>query len=145
MLMQRNKDPDSLSRLGSTLAALASTATSEQSRSQLLVRLASARTVVDCKVAIAHTTREDLNLLVDMVKWPVCGASRNSVMLHIAELERQDARIFGEYIDGNNTLTFRSDVRKFVKCLGAQRDAQRRPFDIEGSPRHNPLATKSVS
>ncbi len=138
--MRGTTDVGDQSSLGAPLAALAGSV-EKQKRLHILTKLIAIPVTVDCGAAVSQATRQELPLLVDMLKWPICGSSRNGVMLHIAELQGQDPKIFGVFEEVKDRPSFRTDIRKFIHWLKTQKGPNGKPFDVEGPPIHNPYLT----
>jgi hypothetical protein len=141
--MKGTTDTDELSYLGSALSELAA------SFPQLLPTLAdgitSLSTTFPCGVAVTHATLDQLPLLIDMLKWPTCGPTRDGVMLQIARLkDKNPADKIGAFDDPSDRSTYHANLREFIAWLKTQKDANGKPFDVDGPPIRNPLQPSSA-
>jgi hypothetical protein len=135
--MKMTTNPGELYGLGSALAALAGNAP------QLLPSLAdlftSSPTTLACGLAVTEATRDQLALLIDMLKWPTCGANRDGVMLRIAELQRKTPTDkIGSYDTPGDRSTYHANLREFIFWLRTQTGPDGKHFDLDGPPIHNP-------
>jgi hypothetical protein len=130
-------DTNDLPRLGSALSDLA--ANFPQLLPMLADPITSLPTTFPCGAAVTQATRDQLPLLIDMLKWPTCGPARDGVMLQIARLENKNpADKIGAFDDPGNRSTYHANLREFIIWLKTQKDANKRPFDVDGPPIHNP-------
>ena len=135
--MKMTTNPGELYGLGSALAALAGNAP------QLLPSLAdlftSLPTTLACGLAVTEATRDQLALLIDMLKWPTCGADRDGVMLRIAELQgKTPTDKIGSYDTPGDRSTYHANLREFIFWLRTQTGPDGKHFDLDGPPIHNP-------
>jgi hypothetical protein len=92
----------------------------------------------DCGGAAFTMTRQELPLLVDMLKWPICGYSRDAVMLRIAELQNADPKDFGIFSETKGRFVFRTDIRSFIRWLERQNGPDGKPFNVADPAICNP-------
>jgi hypothetical protein len=123
--------------LGSTLAALEPQVKGDQAErgAVLLTKFVEQRRAMPCDAAVANAEKSEL--LVDMLKWPVCKG-RNGIMLRIAELQGTRPTEFGEFTEPGKRSTFHGDLRRFIAWLKMQRDSNGKPFDVDGPPVYSP-------
>ena len=88
-----------------------------------------------CEAAVVNVEKSEL--LVDMLKWPVC-TGRDGIMLRIAELQGAPPTEFGEFTKPGERSTFHGDLRRFIAWLKTQRGSNGKPFDIDGPPAWSP-------
>jgi hypothetical protein len=136
--MKATTHPRELVRLGDALAALVENVKDQRERLQIFRGLSGMPLGVDCSRAAPGATREELSLLVDMLKWPICGKSRDGLMLRLAELQSTDPHEFGVFSDANDRSSFRADLRTFIRCLEKQKGPDGKPLDVADSPMYNP-------
>ena len=106
-------------------------------RGTLMAKFVEQRRAMPCDVAVERADRSEVELLVDMLKWPVCRR-RDGVMLRIAELQRARPEEFGKFGKAGDRSSFRADLRTFIAWLKTQRNSNGKPFDVEGPPRYSP-------
>jgi hypothetical protein len=56
---------------------------------------------------------EERQILIDMLKWPVC-TGRDGIMLRIAELQGARPAEFSEFKEPGKRSTFHGDLRRFI-------------------------------
>jgi hypothetical protein len=128
--------------LGTALAALAPQLKGDQAGlGDLLAKFIEQRRAMPCDVAVVNAERRQL--LVDMLKWPVC-TGRDGIMLRLAELQGSQPTEFGEFEAHGQRGTFKSDLRRFIAWLKTQRDSNGKLFDVDGPPVWSPGHTKGA-
>ena len=135
--MNHRDAPYELEALGAALAELM--ANDPQLLPALADRIVSVPGTIPCDKAVAAANGDQLSLMIDMLKWPTCGDSRDGVMLRIATLRGKapDDRI-GRFEDPTDRSTYHANLREFIAWLKTQRGPDNKPFDIDGPPIHNP-------
>jgi hypothetical protein len=136
--MQQTTDPLALSALGTALAALAAVVATDPGEMKTIERVTNAPTPIDCGVIAVAMPAQGMPMLVDMLKWPTCGNSRNGVMLRIVELEKADPKMLDAAYDPSNRSGFKASLPGFIVWLRTQKDSNGKPFDIESPPSVRP-------
>jgi hypothetical protein len=136
--MRQTTDTGALSELGTALAALAAAVATDPGQMKTIERITNAPTPIDCGVIALAMPPQDIRMLVDMLKWPTCGNSRNGVMLRIVELENSDPKMFDAAYDPSNRFGFETSLPRFIVWLRTQKDSNGKPFDIESPPSVRP-------
>ena len=126
--------------LGSALARLAPQV-NPPALEPLLAKFLEQKQPMPCGTAVANAGKSEL--LVDMLKWPVC-TDRDGIMLRIAELQGAPPTAFGEFRELGQRSTFHGDLRKFISWLKRQRDSNGNPFDVDGPPVRSPLHARAA-
>jgi hypothetical protein len=126
---------------GDTLAPLAARVKSDQLERALLTKFVEQRRPMPCDAAVVNAERSEL--LVDMLKWPVCEG-RDQIMLRIADLQRARPTEFGEFKEPGKRSTFHGDLRRFIAWLKTQRDSNGKPFNVDGPPVWSPGHSKEA-
>jgi hypothetical protein len=121
--------------LGQVLAALAPQVKGQAKRLALLTKFVEQRRAMPCDSAVVNAGKSEL--LVDMLKWPVC-TGRGGLMLRIAEIQGSQPTEFGEFKEPGKRSTFNGDLRRFIAWLKMQRNSNGKPFDTEGPPTWSP-------
>jgi hypothetical protein len=127
---------DEAANLGRALAALAAQVKSGQERRAMLTKIIEMRQAIPCDAAVAQGEKSEL--LVDMLKWPIC-TGRDEIMLRVAELQGAQPAEFGEFTKQGIRSTFHGELRNFVIWLKNQRDSNGKPFNIDSPPAWSPI------
>ena len=113
-------------------------------RKRLLPKIVQQDQPVRCDLAVSSASPQEVSLLLDMIKWPICGGG-DGIMLRIGELQNASPSEFGQFDNPGERSTFRADRQRFVRWLRKQRTAAGSQFDIDGPPLWTPQNSRSVN
>jgi len=133
-----------MDQLSDALLGLAANADAEARKRILMATIGQPRSV-SCDVAVAKAQSNELPLLVDMLKWPICPGFPVGIMLQIAHIKQADPAKFGRVATLGDSKTFTPDLPSFIVWLRGQKDDTGRSFDIEGPPMLTPMSAPRLS
>jgi hypothetical protein len=138
ILTQMQQNPDGASALSYALVTLAANGARDPGQTMNVERVADAPTPLACDVIASPVPREGIRMLVDMLKWPTCGYSRDGVALRIVELEHGDPKAFDTSYDPSNRSSFKTPWPRFLSWLRTQKDTNGKTFDLDSPPSVHP-------
>lgn len=78
-------------------------------RSSILIQVGREGLSMDCSSTVGVSSPDEIPLLVDMLKWPTCGGSRDGLMVDLAEFEGESPLTFSGFEGGaEKRISFQS-------------------------------------
>jgi len=134
--MEKTSNSPTLGALGIALKGAAKQAGENPDLLSAAVKRAKKLARPPCEALAFLAGRNQLPVLVDLLKWPTCSSEeRSGIALRIADLTGSDPGLFGRFETwGIDEPRFRLDDSKFANWASGQRYSDGRRFDLLSPP-----------